>query len=567
MIDPNTITNEQLANSQFVADLTSTIDEIVRRRQTKDAARLFHVLHDRPSTLPETLRVPMNRLAVSAFPLLSEEESGQLLAGDIRDILMSSGRDRVRERLLAVSPVGRDKIKSHLLSQLEGNQTPLTDGGFRTVSAWLERYRTARRSPDQFMAESIDVQTLSPADRDRVRELTRLVHDLESSSLTNEGLEEEVVVRDASGAFRLWSKGAMQQFTADDSGPVAPPAVRPVVIAPPSARPAAPPPQAPATPRAAAATADQPLYSTKANFFFHTEDDDEIRAHAKRLAHLGQEAEEPVQRVVQSIIDKFRLSFSDDELRSRFLTIAVSRLKEIRDTVETRTMLVKSPAEGGLGYSVDLATSLVNELEQYAGRSLLNQPPQPLPVSTVPAVVPSLPVANRPAVPPPPPVPKADERQAVPVPTPSSQTRTIPVQAVPRPTPPPVRRPVVVTDVNRPHVADIRNVKRTIGPIDELEHMSVGDFQRLGHTTAESIGKIIEKLDILEEESFGKRLAGITAWRRSPLFQLYLMLGRESMTQERPVADVIAARTKTGSETLDEEEFQSIADLNKKLRL
>ena len=33
--------------------------------------------------------------------------------------------------------------------------------------------------------------------------------------------------------------------------------------------------------------------------------------------------------------------------------------------------------------------------------------------------------------------------------------------------------------------------------------------------------KIVEKIELLEEESYAQRSAGIKAWRRSPLFQLY----------------------------------------------
>ena len=78
--------------------------------------------------------------------------------------------------------------------------------------------------------------------------------------------------------------------------------------------------------------------------------------------------------------------------------------------------------------------------------------------------------------------------------------------------------------------------------------------------------KIRGKINILEEESFSDLMAAIRAWKQSELYGLYLDIGRQSMEQKKPIAEIIALGNQSGRPTLTEEEFKAISDLNQKLR-
>lgn len=112
---------------------------------------------------------------------------------------------------------------------------------------------------------------------------------------------------------------------------------------------------------------------------------------------------------------------------------------------------------------------------------------------------------------------------------------------------------------------DIKKVHKLGGPLEEVGNMDLKDFRRLGDVKV-AIRKIMNMFDLLEEESFNKKMSGIKAWRKSPLNKLYLMIGQESMTKQRDIAQIIERRKKDGKEYLSKEEFDAIMELNKKLR-
>lgn len=133
-----------------------------------------------------------------------------------------------------------------------------------------------------------------------------------------------------------------------------------------------------------------------------------------------------------------------------------------------------------------------------------------------------------------------------------------PKQKIVRPLPP----------LSRPQVSDIVETpqRRTYGPIEELSELSIQDFRRYGTSVEDGKKKILEKVELLEEESYAKRSQGIKAWRRSPLFQLYLSMGRQSIETGKSIEQVIASRAETRQDTLSAEEFSAMADISAVLR-
>jgi hypothetical protein len=105
-----------------------------------------------------------------------------------------------------------------------------------------------------------------------------------------------------------------------------------------------------------------------------------------------------------------------------------------------------------------------------------------------------------------------------------------------------------------------------MGAVQELQSFDLVGFRRLGNNATERTQKIFDKINLLEQESYTKKAQGISAWRDSGVYKLYLQLGTESMIAGKEVADFIVEQENQNKHTLSIEEFSAISDLNKQLR-
>ena len=118
----------------------------------------------------------------------------------------------------------------------------------------------------------------------------------------------------------------------------------------------------------------------------------------------------------------------------------------------------------------------------------------------------------------------------------------------------------------KPMVDGIKVEPTLVGPVEELATMTLINFRRLGETPHQAIAKIEEKINLLEKESYARRLEGIDAWHRSEVNKFYRLLGQESMGSEKSVDDIISERIAQNKPTLSSEEFNSVMELNRRLR-
>ena len=79
--------------------------------------------------------------------------------------------------------------------------------------------------------------------------------------------------------------------------------------------------------------------------------------------------------------------------------------------------------------------------------------------------------------------------------------------------------------------------------------------------------KIKEKIDLLAEYGYGKKLQGIDAWRHSPLNMLYLKIGQLSIASEQTAEQILNEQVNhSQEENLTFDEFKAIMNLNKQIR-
>ncbi|MBU0647032.1 hypothetical protein KKC67_00600 [Patescibacteria group bacterium] len=119
---------------------------------------------------------------------------------------------------------------------------------------------------------------------------------------------------------------------------------------------------------------------------------------------------------------------------------------------------------------------------------------------------------------------------------------------------------------NKIRIEDIKFVPRVMSPIDELKYLDLVNFRRLGSDAEKATEKIKGKINLLEEESYTKRLDGIKAWRSSFVNKLYLNMGQSGISANKPINVIIEERKKKEEDYLTVSEFEAIMDLNKSLR-
>ncbi len=353
-----------------------------------------------------------------------------------------------------------------------------------------------------------------------------------------------------------------------------------------------------------------PFTAARARYFVDAEDEEEVKKHQDRLRAIGGPSPtESVAAHIDALIVQRHLAFPSDLLKKRFVSILTSRLRDIRTREDVLDTLTRSPKIGGMGYDVTQATAIADDVDDRARllhdiRRLTAEGTRPSPssrseehniprvpsVSLPPQAVQQLTAAMMPrsvasaplppVIPPSPPisqppvVPPSVPRAHIPVPVtrpaaaPHPVVPAVPMSAAARPTveqpppPRPLRRPDLIGTSGRTVIRDITK-PRPMGLSDELSVLSIDDFRSLGSSLDDAASKVLEKIEVLAEESLVKRSQGIAAWRQSPVYQEYLQIGRQGMTEGRPVEQVIAARQASGKPTLSLEEFGVIADLNR----
>jgi len=112
---------------------------------------------------------------------------------------------------------------------------------------------------------------------------------------------------------------------------------------------------------------------------------------------------------------------------------------------------------------------------------------------------------------------------------------------------------------------DIKPMPKVMGPLEELRFLDLVNFRRLGKTPEESILKILSKIKLLEKDGYDRLVAGVKAWRQSPVNRLYLRLGQEAVIKGKSFKEIVEAHLQTSSDNLNMKEIEAIVSLNSKL--
>jgi|GEM_PF-2562517 len=343
--------------------------------------------------------------------------------------------------------------------------------------------------------------------------------------------------------------------------------------------------------------------------------DPEIEKYVANLSYAPKDTTYDVDQLVNQLSDLLNLGF-DHVMKKRFHTIVESRLSDVRDKQMLKDQLARSTKIGGMGFTQDRVAMVAPLIEQAWNEihakhlkikeveeahkhlaqptvpkkmqhpTLVQQkpePPMPVPekkesVESQEKVEPQPEPEKKPepvkSVPPPitPPIRSVPPAEKKAEPTPEPETAPPAHEELPPPKPkkevshfmPKVRRDLEESD--KRVVQDIVPPSKLVGPIEELQQMSIEEFRHLGDSPEESADRLKEKIHMLEKESFQRRSEGIKAWRTSPLMKEYLDIGRESIENTKDIKQLIADRQEKNSRGINTQEFNAISEVNSSLR-
>ena len=328
-------------------------------------------------------------------------------------------------------------------------------------------------------------------------------------------------------------------------------------------------------------------------FFFSPDDEEEIRELAKKSGNYSNS--DLIDEVLLSqIISKVNINFSSEVLAERFKQFLKTYLAGIRNRIETKQAMIKPFEVGGLSFdeesaeqvlfivddslenhskrtvALELKKETINRLKDVGARdfeydlaTLVKQKKEKEEINKEEInknilkkqELKKIDTAHELA-----PLTQAIIKAVKPILKPEISRKNINQQSTQ------IKRPRTEPD-NKVKMEDVKFAPRVMGPIDELRYLNLVNFRRLNSKQGNAIEKIKEKINLLEEEeSYAKRLEGIKAWRSCPVSKLYLDMGHNGISANKPIDVIIEERKKTGKDYLTVSEFEAILDLNKSLR-
>lgn len=276
--------------------------------------------------------------------------------------------------------------------------------------------------------------------------------------------------------------------------------------------------------------------------------------------------------LAQRVLAEFNILFADFQQEKNFVSIVASYLRGVRDRQEAYEGLARSPEEGGVDLSVEQIDEVLDTAEFMLNDELESPQSRRANVKKQKSAGPRPTLAMVQEK-----IKKQREEQeenwsAVPVAKRDAEeggvedifsnvggegtTSLTPVAPAEMPTEP----NLPVGDISKEELPTV------MGPMEELEHMTLTEFRQFGSDPVEASHQILEKIDLLAQESIQKKTSGIEAWKKSPLNKLYVAIGNRSFNDAIPVEQAIAQMEAEGERILSQDEFHAIADMNKQLR-
>lgn len=508
--------------------------------------------------------VLFNKHLMSLFTLTERYDFGGM---DVpKDILI----DKLRYHLLTYHLFeDRDKVKERLVNALLTNEERITSAPFfaeikgtdPTVKNWFTEYtkfmvpgaKFSQFQQSKFFKSDENVAQLSPKELERLRLIIDTYEQLKKSSSTEEGMEESFFYDGEQGygviqygKIILYDKQSQElirkamEHDQQQANAAASPVARPPVDF------------VHARPTVNPDIEGVDIDSTKGPDYFSEQDAADIEKHAAKTAELIA-PDNGYREKAEDLKHQVQIVFQTPEVEKKFTDLLISVLRGLRDVMELRTYLEELRFSGEqIEHIAQAVKDSISGVETKVAQSSQ--------VSSAGAVKPSFNQIQQQIQ------QSAQQSTDVVHTDPSSVTAE-------SPKPQSTIRQILLPKLRRsrkqkkPIIDDVKlQQSMVMGPLDELKAMDLIEFRRLSPDPVSAAMKLKDKVDLLGEEAVSKQAEGIKAFKQSPINLQYLDIGNRSMMTGKPVADIIHELEASGSPVLTVEEFNAIADLNKRIR-
>jgi len=308
-------------------------------------------------------------------------------------------------------------------------------------------------------------------------------------------------------------------------------------------------------------------------FYFHLEDEEEA-AQFKSQEQIKAQTKKQViiDYLIDDIIKKIALSI-DEGSGNRLRRVIESRLRDVRDLIETKESLLKPKVLGGAGLDNIQVKDVLKIIEKYRiklyeGKDLeaeiigfrKNEPDSFLIKQNI-SVRENEKIGMQ----------KNKSEQAVRIfepnyPPTSQDIRKPESRILPFVNSQQFKRQATASyQLNQKEFMPLASNRPIYGSIEELAHITLDDLRYMSKNFSESLAKIKQKIEMLKDESYEKRTLGIKAWRQSPAYLNYLTLGRQGVEEGKDVAQIIKEKQLQSELCLTWDEFMAVADFNEEL--
>jgi hypothetical protein len=309
--------------------------------------------------------------------------------------------------------------------------------------------------------------------------------------------------------------------------------------------------------------------------------------------HAVPEHIEEIEARIEKLIKKANINFSSQIMATRFHQILRIYLKGVRNRLDTKASILKPFDIGGLGLdekSAENILSILNDEQKFGQTKIkplarikvpedrkelisrsteynLADSVKDKPILTKTESTINSGIRNDPAS-----IITSHELMERPIELTagkSAKPADMIIKHVPQPQVNlPRRQPIskiVRTGNGKIRMDDVRSMPKVLSPVDELRYMNLRSWRNLNPDPHRRTEIILEKLELFRKEDYTKRVAGVSAWRLSPVNQVYVSILKSSIANGQEVGKVMAAQLKQNPEFMTQEEFNEIVKLNRQL--
>jgi hypothetical protein len=279
---------------------------------------------------------------------------------------------------------------------------------------------------------------------------------------------------------------------------------------------------------------------------------------------------------VKAVIDKLKISFSNPKMKERFSGLLKTYFRGVRKRKEVEYILSVKKIDGGLELPKEKIRLVINVIHQVQAefdnerRKIVYEAPVERVVAPEDDLVPIVDHDHRIAPPPPAIKSKSNafdkmmnqiEKEA------ASQAYSLessiekkhPAKKIKRETKTESKEPIL------DKMVDIKPTNRMRGPLEELAYMDLQNFRLLDDDPAEAAKDVLEKIALLADQGFPKKVEGINAWRNCPVVRIYKEMSVDAIREVISIKKLIEKKQRENKDVLTLSEFETIANINKRL--